>query len=125
MGDRDDGILLDEAQGQEQEQDESLMDLLGLEDDSENIELMKGAAEQGKEEGILNLGIAYLHGKGVEQDFAEACYWFEQSRDAMAMAGCGILPASRIRAGRQVRGLPCFRLHQPGAEALRGRPGRS
>lgn len=85
MGDRDDGILLDEAQGQEQEQDESLMDLLGLEDDSENIELMKGAAEQGKEEGILNLGIAYLHGKGVEQDFAEACYWFEQSRDAMAM----------------------------------------
>ena len=28
MGDRDDGILLDEAQGQEQEQDESLMDLL-------------------------------------------------------------------------------------------------
>ena len=48
MGDRDDGILLDEAQGQEQEQDDSLMDLLGLEDDSENIELMKGAAEQGK-----------------------------------------------------------------------------
>ena len=116
MGDRDDGILLDEAQGQEQEQDDSLMDLLGLEDDSENIELMKGAAEQGKEEGILNLGIAYLHGKGVEQDFAEACYWFEQSRDAMAMVQIAEI---------QVRGLPCFRLHQPGAEALRGRPGRS
>lgn len=81
MDDRNDGILLDESQ----EQDESLMDLLGIEDDSEDIELMKGAAEHGKEEGILKLGMAYLHGQGVEQDFAEACYWFEQSKDAMAM----------------------------------------
>ena len=86
MDDRNDEILLDEALEQAEEQEQSLTELLGLEDDSENLELMKGVAKQGKEEAILKLGMAYLYGNGVEKDFAEACYWFEQSRDAMAMA---------------------------------------
>ena len=37
------------------------------------------AAEQGLADAQYNLGVTYIIGKGVPQDYAEAVYWFRQA----------------------------------------------
>lgn len=67
----------------EQPEEDSLFDILELEEKHSNdIETLKFFARQGEETAIYELGACYMEGKGVEQDFAEACYWFEKSNDA-------------------------------------------
>lgn len=43
--------------------------------------LYRGAAELGYAPAQVNLGFAYLHGKGVKNDDAQAVYWFQKAAD--------------------------------------------
>lgn len=67
----------------DQPEEDSLFSLLNLEEKrAGEIETLKFLAKQGEETAIYGLGVAYMEGKGIEQDFAEASYWFEKSKDA-------------------------------------------
>lgn len=77
----DNETLLDSVQ----EEEVSLFEELGFEDKTKDIEIIKSMAERGDKDAMMIVGNHYLDGDGVEQDFAEACYWYEKSEDAHGM----------------------------------------
>lgn len=63
--------------------EEDLFRLLGLkEEEPDKLEALKEAAQAGDTDAMMALGKIYTEGDGVEEDFAEACYWYEKSEDA-------------------------------------------
>lgn len=64
-------------------QEEDLFQMLGMEKEGdESLKAAKRMAEKGEVPAMLSLGSRYMEGRGVEQDFAESCYWYEKSNDA-------------------------------------------
>jgi TPR repeat protein len=58
------------------------------------LEVFQRGAEHGHAPSMGNLGIAYYHGYGVEQDYAKAREWFEKAADKgdySAMLNLGVL----------------------------------
>lgn len=82
---QDEATLVDGFQKEELPEEESLLDLLDMEDKSdESFHMMQTLAKNGDQRGILWMGMYYMQGDEEEQDFAEACYWFCKSNDAAA-----------------------------------------
>jgi len=55
--------------------------------------LLKPLAEQGYASAQFNLGLLYLHGKGLSQDYVEAAKWFRRAAeqgDADAQNNLGV-----------------------------------
>lgn len=82
---RDQETLVDGFQKEELPEEESLLNLLDMEDKSdESFQMMETLAKNGDQRGILWMGMYYMQGDETGQDFAEACYWFCKSNDAVA-----------------------------------------
>lgn len=63
--------------------EEDLFHLLGLkEEEPDKLEAVREAAQAGDTDAMMSLGKMYAEGDGVEEDFAEASYWYEKSEDA-------------------------------------------
>lgn len=62
--------------------EEDLFHLLGLKEEPDKLEAVKEAAQAGDTDAMMSLGKMYAEGDGVEEDFAEASYWYEKSEDA-------------------------------------------
>lgn len=84
----DEETLLDELWEEEVlEEEESLLSQLGMEEQyDDSLNMMRTLAKNGDQRGILWMGMYYMQGDETEQDFAEACYWFDKSNDAVAKA---------------------------------------
>ena len=83
MGMHDDEILMDQMLMDTPVEEEDLFHLLGLkEEEPDKLEAVKEAAQAGDTDAMMALGKMYAEGDGVEEDFAEACYWYEKSEDA-------------------------------------------
>lgn len=90
---RDDGTLVDGLQMEEElcrkepQKEESLLELLGMRDRSdESLPVMRALAQKGDRSAILWMGAYYMQGEAQERDIAEACYWLNKSRDTAARA---------------------------------------
>jgi len=89
---------------------------VGAADDSARVELFREGAKQGSEDGLANLGFAYLSGWGVEPDMAMASLWLNRGARAGSEAAMYNLGRLLLSTGRPRHALKAARWFRRAAE---------